>query len=294
MQDVSIIIVNYNTTRMLQDCVDSIAAHTRGIDYQIIVVDNGSTACQLEPLRRDSRITLIESDLNLGFGRANNLGLTQATGQYVLFLNSDTVLFNNAIGLMVDYARSHTDHVAAIGCVLEDADGNSIHSYGRFPQVSDVWHKLLINPVLKALRLYRAPEPALPQVSMEVDYITGADLMVARSVLDECGAFSPEFFMYYEETEMQHRFRNAGYRNILLRGPRIVHYEGGACTGIGMSRFLRDTLRQERSQYIYFRLTQPRWKYCMFRILYPLLRQTVWLNPHASIRDKWMLVKNLF
>ena len=129
---------------------------------------------------------------------------------------------------------------------------------------------------------------------MKVDYVTGADLFVSRQVLDTCGAFHPAFFMYYEESEMQHRFQLHGYDNILLNGPEIVHLEGEGGKAGKQSKFIRDTYRQERSLFIYFKLTEPRWKYYLYRIIHPVLRQTVWLNPNVSLHDKWTFVKQLF
>ena len=118
--------------------------------------------------------------------------------------------------------------------------------------------------------MYHQPATAYPDKWMKVDYVTGADLFVSRKVLDECGAFHPAFFMYYEESEG----------------------EGGkdGCS----SRFLRDNIRQQKSEYIYYKLTEPRIKYYIYRIIHPILRQTVWFNPNISMGDKWKLVKQLF
>ena len=102
--DISIIIVNYNTLHVLRPCLDSIIEQTIGIDYEIIVVDNGSTDGSIEALSADSRITLISTGENLGFGRANNKGLEQAKGEYIFFLNSDTLLKNNAVKMLYDFA----------------------------------------------------------------------------------------------------------------------------------------------------------------------------------------------
>ena len=103
--DVSIIIVNYNTLHVLRPCLDSIIEQTIGIDYEIIVVDNGSTDGSIEALSDDSRVTLIPTGENLGFGRANNKGLEQAKGEYIFFLNSETLLKNNAIKMLYDFAK---------------------------------------------------------------------------------------------------------------------------------------------------------------------------------------------
>ena len=291
---VSVIIVNYNTLHVLRPCLDSIIEQTAGIDYEIIVVDNGSTDGSIEALSGDNHVILIPTGENLGFGRANNKGLEQAKGDYIFFLNSDTLLKNNAVKMLYDFAQQYQGKLGALGCILEDRQGNRIHSYGPFPKMGNDFHKFLWIPILKGLRLYHQPAIKYPEHWMKVDYVTGADLFVSRQVLDECGSFHPAFFMYYEESEMQHRFHLHGYDNILLNGPEIVHLEGEGGKAGKQSKFIRDTYRQERSLFIYFKLTEPRWKYYLYRIIHPVLRQTVWLNPNVSLHDKWAFVKQLF
>ena len=291
---VSIIIVNYNTLHVLKPCLDSIIEHTIGIDYEIIVVDNGSTDGSIEVLSQDNRITLIQTGENLGFGKANNKGLEQAKGKYILFLNSDTLLRNNAIKIFYDFAEQYQGKLGALGCILEDRQGNWIHSYGQFPKMKDDFQKFLWIPILKGLHLYNSPVIKYPKQWLTVDYVTGADLFVRREVLDECGAFHPAFFMYCEESEMEHRFNLHGYDNVLLNGPRIIHLEGEGGKDGKSSRFIRDTYRQQKSEYIYFKLTEPRWKYFLYRTIHPVLRLTVWLNPNVSFADKWKFTKQLY
>ena len=291
---VSVIIVNYNTLHVVRPCIDSIVTHTKDVTYEIIVVDNGSTDGTVEALSEDKRVTLIQTGENLGFGKANNKGLEHARGEYVFFLNSDTLLKNNAIKILYDFAVDYQAELGALGCILEDRRGNRIHSYGQFPKMTDDFRKFLWIPILKAFHLYRESSIDYPEQWMKVDYVTGADLFVSRQVLDTCGAFHPAFFMYYEESEMEHRFQMHGYDNVLLNGPRIVHLEGEGSNDGKNSHFIRDTFRQERSLFIYYKLTEPRWKYYLYRIIHPVLRQTVWLNPHVSLHDKWQFVKQLF
>ena len=294
MKDVSIIIVNYNTLHVLKPCIDSIVAHTTGVDYEIIVVDNGSTDGSADAMSSDSRIIWVPTGENLGFGKANNVGLEHARGEYVFFLNSDTLLRNNAISMMLDFSRNYKGKLGALGCILENKQGQTIHSYGNFPRMRDDFQKLVWIPVKKALHLYSEILPALPEEYMAVDYVTGADLMVKREVLNICGAFHPAFFMYCEETEMEYRFKKKGYENILLRGPRIVHLEGEGGKDGKSSKFLRDCLRQQKSEYNYFKLTRSRWKYFLYRLVHPVLRLTLWLNPNVTAADKWKVCKQLF
>lgn len=291
---VSIIIVNYNTLHILKQCIDSIVAQTKDITYEIIVIDNGSTDGSVESLAEDARILFIPTGENLGFGKANNKGIEYANGQYVFFLNSDTLLKNNAIKMLYDFAEQYQGKLGALGCILEDRNGNKIHSYGNFPKMADDIQKLILIPILKALCLYKQPDTYYPKEWMKVNYVTGADLFVNHKVINECGAFNPAFFMYFEETEMEHRFMMYGYDNIIVNGPRIIHLEGESASKEGNSKFIRDTLRQQKSEYIYYKLTQPRWKYFLYRIIHPILRQTVWFNPNVSFADKWKLVKQLF
>ncbi|MBP5386018.1 MAG: glycosyltransferase family 2 protein, partial [Prevotella sp.] len=201
--DVSIVIVNYNTLHVLRPCIDSIEAFTKGINYEIIVVDNGSTDGSAEQMSHDPRLIWIEAGSNLGFGRANNLGIERANGRYIFLLNSDTLLLNNAIGELYEFAVHYEGKLGALGCVLENRKGEAIHSYGNFPRMRDDFNKLVFVPIKKALGFYKKRSIPLPERWMKVDYVTGADLIVARSVLEECGAFHPAFFMYCEETEME-------------------------------------------------------------------------------------------
>ena len=292
--DISVIIVNYNTLHVIKPCIESIVTLTHDVSYEIIVVDNGSTDGSAEQLSSDPRIRFIATGENLGFGKANNIGIKHAKGDLLFFLNSDTLLVNNALKMLSDFATQFNGRLGALGCVLEDTKGNAIHSYGPFPTMSYDWKKLVWIPIKKALHIYKEAETVYPDTWLRVDYVTGADMLVSRHVLEECGTFHPAFFMYFEESELQHRFHQHGYDNVIVRGPRIIHLEGEGSNDGKTSKFLRDTYRQQKSEYIYFRLTEPYWKYVMYRIVHPILRQTVWLNPHVSLADKWTFVKQLF
>ena len=132
MIDVSIIIVNYNTCELTKQCIDSVFKKTSGISFEVIVVDNDSKDDSIKVLSQDSRVNFIESGANLGFGRANNLGIKHSRGKYVFFLNSDTILLNNAVKMLFDFMDAHKElNVGALGTILLDGNHNRTHSYGN-------------------------------------------------------------------------------------------------------------------------------------------------------------------
>lgn len=270
--DVSVILVNYNTIDLTKDCIESIFEKTHGISFEIILVDNDSHDGSQKHFSEDKRITFIESDGNIGFGRANNLGVKKATGKYIFFLNTDTLLVNNAIKCFFDYCENHaTDKIGGIGCLLQDKEGNTIHSFAKFPTLTRNLRDFLVAPIYKKIgktyQRYDTTDDDLTKDSFRVDYVTGADLFVSRKVIDECGGFDPDFFMYFEETEMQHRWSRAGYPSTIIKTPKIIHLEGGSVK-IGQPKFNhRQFLFGLRSKNLYFKKTQGLISYILYRII---------------------------
>lgn len=213
--DVSVIIVTYNTYKLTLNCIESIFCNTKDISFEIILVDNASTDGSREYFTKDERIIYIYNDVNAGFGTANNIGYKYSSGKYIFLLNSDTILKNNAIKMFYDKMESLPKDVACCGAWLIDADGNHIHSYGLFPKWYDVF---ICDKATTQNDDCRGDK--------RVDYITGADLFVRRSVIEKYGMFDENFFMYYEETDMQERYRRQNFYSMIIDGPLIIHLEG--------------------------------------------------------------------
>lgn len=248
MQSVSIIYVNYRTGDLIADSIRSVKEKTVGINYEIIVVDNDSGDDSLSMLKRTfPEIICIQSATNLGFGRANNLGLEKARGKYILFLNPDTLLRNNAISILYGFLEEN-QNVASCGGNLWDAVGKPTTSFSRkYP--SFFWELLsifYIPPICLSHR--RSWFFNYEERPIEVAAIIGADLMVRKSVLDQVGAFDPDFFMNYEETELCRRITRAGWKICAVPDAQITHFEGRA-SYMNQSRLY---LLYE-GQYIYFR-----------------------------------------
>lgn len=267
--DVSIIIVNYNTKVLTKNCIDSIFEKTSGITFEVILVDNASTDGSVEVLANDDRIKLIKSPVNLGFGKANNLGCQYAEGKYLFLLNSDTKLLNNAIREFFDFAEAHQEEkIGAIGCLLKKEDGSYCHSYAPFPSICEEVLKPIVLPLSRMVGKPRRylDRPSFRAPYMFVGYVTGADLFVNKSLIDQYGAFDPDFFMYYEETEMQHRWAKEGYVSCIISTPQIVHLEGGSSLSReNVGRNVKKELMTYKSLFVYIKKTASLIEYLLFR-----------------------------
>ena len=226
--DVSVIIVNYNTADLIADCIKSIRKHTVGVDYEIVIVDNHSTENARDIILGQcgsEGIGYIQLQENVGFGRANNEGFKVARGRNVFCLNPDTVLLNNAIKTLSDYLDANPN-VGACGGNLYDAQMQPTHSYMMFtPSVEWELHMLTFHK-LEPLVYGRSRKFCYGNKPKQVAYITGADLMMRRSTVERTGGFSPDFFMYFEETDLCRRIAAMGLRIMCVPEARIQHLEG--------------------------------------------------------------------
>lgn len=222
--DVSIVIVSYNTSELTLQTIASIYEKTNGIAFEIIVVDNASSDDTLLQINeRFPNVKVVASRENLGFGRANNLGAKHAKGKYLLLLNPDTKLINNAIRIMFDYIE-RSSNVGICGGNLYDADGKPTHSYSNvMPSIKMELFSFLGSKISKILGFEQFNKTDKPK---KVAYITGADLMISKQVFDIVKGFDPDFFMYFEETELTHRVRKMGYSVVNVPAAKIIHFEG--------------------------------------------------------------------
>lgn len=290
---VSIIIVNYNTKHLTADCIDSIIAKTSEVEYEIILVDNASSDGSQEEFSSDGRILFLEAGDNLGFGKANNLGAQHAKGDYIFFLNSDTLLLNNAIYEMWRYSEEHKeDNIGGLGCILCDGNNQRCHSYAKLNTWKDIVKSYFIAPFCKskAKEIMAMDAEDESKDAFEVGYVTGADLFVSRKVIDECGCFDPDFFMYSEESEMQWRFKKHVYKNMIIKSPKIMHLEGMS-QAKKKSPTMKKIIMTQSSLYLYVKKTSSKFEYLLFQLLFPITRLPFLLLAKRSIRDKLMYIK---
>jgi GT2 family glycosyltransferase len=293
--DVSIIIVNYNTKKLTDNCIKSIIELTNNLKYEIILVDNGSTDGSNEYFKNYIGIKFIESEKNLGFGKANNLGYQSANGKYLFLLNSDTILLNNSVRIFYETMESLPKDIAFIGAPLIGADRITFTtSYGKFPDFNDIF-KSLFNLYVGRLLSKRNTEEVSPDnlLPLDVDYITGADLFIRKSVIDKFGLFCPDFFMYFEETELQLRYSKLGYKSTLISGPKIIHLE----PSLKERKKKRYTSMHRyiffEGMFLYFKKRYSLFKYLFWRLLNLGYLPTVFTT-NGSITQKAQLILLFF
>lgn len=225
IMDVSVVIINYNTCMMTKKCIDSVFCHTRDLLFEVILIDNASSDDSYAVFKNDNRITYIYNTENMGFGGANNIGVKIARGRNIFFLNSDTLLENNAIKILSDYL-DHNSYVGACGGNLSNGQGCPSHSFGRY-YPSIFWELNILSHNILAKILYgRDIDYNYSNKVLDVAHIVGADLMVKKGVLEKVGVFNPIFFMYREETDLCYRIRMGGYKLCSVPNAKIIHLEG--------------------------------------------------------------------
>lgn len=227
----SVIIVNYNVKYFIEVCLHSVLKAAKGIETEVIVVDNKSQDGSCEMIRdKYPEVTLIENKENAGFGRANNQGVAIAKGEYILFINPDTVMPEDFLQKQIQYLDDHPD-AGSVGPRLIDGKGKYAPDGKKsFPSFSVAIFKTTgINKLFSKSPYFNKYYAVHVQEheTAEVDMLSGCCMMVRRSVIDEIGgAFDEAFFMYCEDFDLSYRIQQAGYKNIYYPETTLIHYKG--------------------------------------------------------------------
>ena len=228
--DLSVVIVNWNSAEYTIPCVSSIDAQTKDLEFEIIVVDNGSADDSCRAIQeRCPFVKLVRSPQNVGFARANNLGFQHSSGRILLFLNPDTELRGPAINLMRACLDSSAE-IGVLGCRLLNSDLSVQTSCIQpFPtilnQVADIERLRQIFPRLKVWGM-RPLFDADRGKPVGVEAVSGACQMIRREVFQNVGLFSTEYFMYMEDLDLCYKVREVGKQVCYLGSATIVHHGG--------------------------------------------------------------------
>lgn len=231
--ELSIIIINYNTFQLTCNCIQSLQEKITGIEYEIILVDNAST--EKDPglfKEKFPDIKLIISTTNTGFTGGNNLGVENAGGEYLLLLNSDTELINNAPKICLDYIRQHKE-VGMVTCQLVYPDGRIQYNTRRFRTIGwellEVFpfYKLMSKPKREALMLHHYFDH---QSFVKADWVWGAFMLFPKSIIGQLPQkkLSDDFFMYCEDALWCWDFGELGYEIHFLPEAKVMHVHKGS------------------------------------------------------------------
>jgi GT2 family glycosyltransferase len=224
--DLSIIIVNWNTRDLLARCIKSVYDTVMDLNFEVILVDNASTDRSNEMVRQSfPNIYLIENSVNVGFARANNQAIKFCNGRYILFLNSDTVVLENAILKMVQFMDQHPN-VGITGPQLLYPNGKPQLSHGAFPTlilefVSQIGLDKLLLKFSNIISLnHHNP--------YKTGYINGSTLLIRKKTIMQVGELDERFFMFSEEIDLCKRVQNGGWEIYFIPDSKIIHLEGGS------------------------------------------------------------------
>jgi len=226
----SIVIVNYNVKHFLEQCLESVFRGIKDIEAEVWVVDNNSVDGSVEMVKsKFPAVKLVELDQNLGFSKANNIALRQATGQYVVILNPDTIVEEKTFAKVIEFMDAHPE-AGALGVKMVDGKGRYLPESKRSlptPWVSfcKIFGLTSLFPRSKLFARYYLGHLSNDEIH-EVEILSGAFMCVRKTVLDQIGYFDETFFIYGEDIDLSYRIILAGYKNYYFPHTQIVHFKG--------------------------------------------------------------------
>jgi GT2 family glycosyltransferase len=239
--ELSVILVNYNDLTHLKECLSSLLDTVEDIPFEVIVIDNESTDGSPEWIRENApRVRLTVNTENIGFAKANNQGIRESRGEYILFLNTDTILQPQAIAILLEKLRSDRK-IGAVGPALLCSEKTFQVSFGqKVSFLGEIFQKMVLNPYYK-FRLRRGVK------KRQVGWLSAACLLTRKDILEEVGLFDEKFFLYFEDIDLCIRIGKNGYVLGYLPQARVYHL-GGASTE-GLKLFSRYSYRKSQLYY---------------------------------------------
>lgn len=237
MLDVSVIILSYNSSKYLRQCIDSVFKFTKDVTFEVIVVDNNSTDDSADVLKSyGDRIVFIQSPENGGFSKGNNMGIRKAQGRFILLLNPDTLFLENTLYRMVVWMDGHV-HAGVASCQLLDENRNILPTGGYEPTMTRIilWQFFLDDvPLLNKFMNSYHPKGGTSSIyvkDFEPDWVTGAFFFMRREAVEQIGLLDENIFMYAEELEWCMRARRFGFTIGYTPITQIVHLERRSSAG---------------------------------------------------------------
>jgi len=263
---VSVVVVSYNTKDLTVGCVRSVLKHMGKRGCEVIVVDNASTDGSVPALSKiatqNREVKLVKLRENMGFAGANNIGTQRSKGKYILFLNSDALVEDRVIEEMVEWMDEHPK-VGIATCALKNKDGSLQGTGGYFPSLVRVFSWMVVQdlPGVDWLVVPFHPKMSFYRRERELDWVTGAFMLVRRKVLEDGVRWDEDYFMYTEDVDFCYQAKRKGWGVVYLPRWSIVHFGGASGTKEGT------ILGEYRGVKRFYRKYYPGWQYLLLRLL---------------------------
>ena len=329
-KDLSVIIVNWNAAAYLPAALDGLFAAQGGLSMEVLLVDNASSDNSVHVVREDyPQVAIITNEINSGFAAGNNQGIRRARGRYILLLNPDTELPPDALSRFVAFMDANPQ-VGVTGARLQGPTGKiQGGAAGHDPSFSTIFNFAtflyrLFPQRFRGLWLTRALyENADP---IQVDWVSGACMMLRRQAIVDAGPMNERYFMYSEDVELCRRIRDKGWQAICLPGIRVTHHIGGSASQLGpefyahnidsldldlrtryngvqvalmhfvaafgyLLRMLFYEFHYRRQKFSVFRDLSHLWRACLKTSLVRMFKPAPIVTPGASVRNPYNGVK---
>lgn len=259
--DVTVIIVNWNTSALLVECLARVVATVRELSYEVFVVDNASTDDSVEKVReRFPEVHLIVNPRNEGYAAACNQALGQMKGRYALLLNTDALLMDGAVTALFDFMEETPTAGMACG-QLRHPDGRPQNSVAPFPS----WSTLLTSEAfMKVFFPSRFPGKGRMETHpVEVDSCIGACMMVRKTAMNRVGLFDERYFFFFEETDWALRMHRGGWKVFFVPAAQVIHSQGQSVgPGVASRKLFY------RARYAYFGKWHPKSTGLVFVVIF--------------------------
>lgn len=266
----SIIIINYNTFELTCKCIASLQEKLLDVEYEIILVDNASVECNPDLFtEKFPFIRLIKSPVNTGFTGGNNAGIKEAKGKYLLLLNSDTELINNAPKICLDYLEAHPE-AGMVTAQLRYPDGKIQHNCRRFRTIG--WELLEVFPLYKLLPKKKGEIRMLHhyfdhQQRVDCDWVWGAFMLFPKQIIEQLPQkkLSDDFFMYCEDVLWCWDFKQLGYRIHFLPEAKVMHVHKGS---VSKDKWIKIRTTSIANHSRFMKKIYPDWRWYIFAAIF--------------------------
>lgn len=295
MFDVSIIIVNWNVKNYLRKCLNSIYSETKRLSFEIIVVDNASTDGSAEMLGKEfPQVILIKNDENVGFSKANNQAIKIAQSKYILLLNPDTLILDEAIEKLYRFIEDHRN-VVAVGPTILNADGGTIQ-YDCARTIPSLWNEFCW---LSELSLHFKESRFFSYITLDywdhkdsryIDLLSGSCMLCKTSIVREINFLDEDYFLYADDVDFCFRIRQKG-KIYYLADAKIIHYGGQSSKQVDNNLWL---LRCESTR-IFFKKNRGRFYSSGYRqvVVLSQIIKIIFITISSMKHSSYPLKKNL-